>query len=143
MLLTVEIPQLYVPKFGFNPQQIGLQFLGLIIGSIIGEQLGGRLSDFWMKRRAKKLDRPADPEHRLWLSYLGFLLAMIGYIVFCVCLENSQVDHWTVSPIIGVALAGVGNQIVTAVLVTYALDCHVEQSASIGVFVNFIRSEWG
>lgn len=28
-------------------------------------------------------------------------------------------------------------------LVTYAVDCHTEHAASIGVFVNVIRSTWG
>ena len=44
---------------------------------------------------------------------------------------------------IGVAISAVGNQIVTTVLVTYAIDSHIEHSASIGVFVNLVRSTWG
>lgn len=142
VVLTVEIPQLFLPKFEFNPQQLGLQFLGMIVGSIIGEQLGGRLSDFWMKRRSKSIHGKPAPEHRLWLSYSGFLLAIVGLIVFCVRLQQAPQGHWNVTPIIGVGIAGCGNQIITTVLVTYAIDCHPEQSASIGVFVNFVRSTW-
>ncbi|KXT09188.1 hypothetical protein AC579_429 [Pseudocercospora musae] len=144
VLLTVEIPQLFVPKFGFNPQQIGLQFLGVIIGSIIGEQIGGKLSDVWMGRKAKSLGyRSPQPEYRLWLTYGGFLLAMVGLIIFGVRLEQASEGLWNVTPIVGIAIAAVGNQIVTTTLVTYAIDCHVEHSASIGVFVNAIRSTWG
>jgi hypothetical protein len=44
---------------------------------------------------------------------------------------------------VGIAIAAVGNQIVTTVLVTYAVDCHTEHAASIGVFVNMVRSTWG
>ncbi|KXT02868.1 hypothetical protein AC578_1811 [Pseudocercospora eumusae] len=144
VLLTVEIPQLFVPKFGFNPQQIGLQFLGVVIGSIIGEQIGGKLSDVWMGRKAKSLGyRSPQPEYRLWLSYGGFLLAMVGLIIFGVRFEQTPEGHWNVTPIVGIAIAAVGNQIVTTTLVTYAIDCHVEHSASIGVFVNAIRSTWG
>lgn len=143
--LTVEIPQLFIPKFEFNPQQIGLQFLGMIVGSIIGEQLGGPLSDWWMNRQTEKNGnnvRP-PPEYRLWLSYIGFTLAIVGFIVFGVQTYNATQGHWNVSPVIGIGIAACGNQIVTTVLVTYAIDCHHEQSASIGVFVNFIRSTWG
>jgi hypothetical protein len=32
VLMTVEIPSIFGTKFDFNPQQIGLQFLGLVIG---------------------------------------------------------------------------------------------------------------
>lgn len=50
---------------------------------------------------------------------------------------------WNISPVIGIAIAGVGNQIVTTVLITYAVDCHQEESASIGVFITFVRQVWG
>ena len=43
VLLTVEIPQLFAEKSHFDSEQIGLQFLGLVIGSVIGEQIGGYL----------------------------------------------------------------------------------------------------
>jgi uncharacterized protein YcfJ len=33
--------------FGLNTQQVGLQFLGIIIGSVVGEQIGGFISDRW------------------------------------------------------------------------------------------------
>lgn len=143
VMTTVEIPQLFLPKFGLNDQQLGLQFLGIIIGTVIGEQLGGALSDGWMSRKAKKIDGRPAPEHRLWLSYSGFLLTICGLVVFLVQTAHATQGKWNVTPIIGVAIAGAGNQIVTTVLVTYAIDCHPEQSASIGVFVNFVRQIWG
>ncbi|KAK8062413.1 MFS transporter [Apiospora hydei] len=143
VLLTVEIPQLFLPKFGLNPQQIGLQFLGMIVGSVIGEQIGGRLSDLWMNKKAKKLGHRPAPEHRLWLSYFGYALAMVGLIVFGVQIQNATKGHYTVTPIVGVGIAAAGNQLITTVLVTYAVDCHIEHSASIGVFVNVVRSTWG
>ncbi|KAI9730291.1 MAG: hypothetical protein M1818_008194 [Claussenomyces sp. TS43310] len=145
VLLTVEIPQIFTPKFEFNPQQIGLQFLGIIIGSVMGEQLGGYGSDWWMRRKAAKLGRTArvPPEHRIWLSYIGFATVIIGLVVFCVQVDNAKQFHWNVTPIIGIAIAGFGNQIITTVLVTYCVDCHHEHAASIGVFINLIRSTWG
>lgn len=148
VMTTVEVPQLFIPKFGFNSQQIGLQFLGVIIGTIIGEQLGGRLSDYWMRRQSMALkkkfggDTRAEPEFRLWLSYFGFMLVIVGEIVFLVRLQQAPQGHWNVTPVVGIAIAACGNQVVTTVLVTYAIDCHLEQAASIGVFVNFVRQVW-
>jgi hypothetical protein len=104
VLLTVEIPQIFEPKFGLNPQQIGLQFLGMIIGSVIGEQLAGRGSDFWMSWKAKKMgggDKRPPAEWRLWLSYGGFLLAMVGLLVFGIQTQNAKEGHWNVTPIVG------------------------------------------
>jgi len=143
----VEIPQIFLPKFRLNAQQIGLQFVGMIVGSIIGEQLAGRLSDVWMRRASirsqKRNGSPVQPEHRLWLSHFGFLLTIVGLIVFGIQTANAKEGHWNVTPIVGIAIAAAGNQIITTVLVTYAVDCHQDQSSSIGVFVNLIRSTWG
>ena len=43
---------------------------------------------------------------------------------------------------VGVAIAAAGGQVITTVLVTYAVDCHTEHSASIGAFVNVVRQTW-
>lgn len=143
VLITVELPQLFVKKFGFNAQQLGLQFLGIIIGSVIGEQLGGSLSDYWMNRKAKKSGVHTQPEYRLWLSYTGFVLTIVGVVVCLVRTEQTPQGKWNITPVIGIAIAGVGNQIVTTVLITYEVDCHEEESASIGVFFMFVRQIWG
>ncbi|KAF2141050.1 uncharacterized protein K452DRAFT_351714 [Aplosporella prunicola CBS 121167] len=143
VFLTVEIPQIFIPKFAFNPQQLGLQFLGMIIGSVIGEQMGGPLSDFWINRKTKSSARVRPPpEYRLWLSYGGFLLVLVGLIVFGVRIQQAPQNHWNVTPIVGIGIGSCGAQIVTTVLVTYAVDCHPEASSSIGVFINVIRSTW-
>jgi MFS family permease len=144
VLITVEIPQLFGEKFHFNTQQLGLQFLGVIIGSVIGEQIGGAMSDRWMRRGVKK-DTGVQPqsERRLWLSYPGYLLTIIGTIVFLVQTQHAPPLHWNVTPIVGSGIAAAGNQIVTTVLITYAVDCYKEEAASVGVFITFVRQIWG
>lgn len=144
VLITVEVPQLFAEKFHFNPQQLGLQFLGLIIGSIIGEQMGGHSSDLWMRWRAGKVaPRKPAPEFRLWLSYFGILLAICGIVVFLVRIDQAPEGHWNITPIIGAGIAAAGNQIVTTVLITYAIDSYPEEAGSIGVFITFVRQIWG
>lgn len=143
VMVTVEIPQLFGEKFGFNTQQLGLQFLGTIIGSLVGEILGGFSSDKWMIRKSRKSGGRPEPECRIWLSYAGYLLSVIGMIVFLVQIQNATSDHWNVSPIIGAGIAAVGNQIVTTVLITYAVDCYSDDAAAVGVFITFVRQIWG
>lgn len=137
---TVELPQNFTPKFGFNPQQIGLQFISIIIGSVMGEVLGGLGSDLWMSRHRSRSSNPR-PEHRIWLSYAGFATVICGLVVFTVQTDN--IHSYNVSPVVGLAISAFGNQVITTVLVTYAVDCHHEYSASIGVFINLVRSTWG
>lgn len=142
VMITIEIPQLFVEKFGFNTQQVGLQNVAIIIGSVIGEQMGGIASDKWMGWRARAARAPPDPEFRLWLSYGGYLLAICGVVVFLVQIEQAS-DEWNVTPVIGAAIAAVGNQLVTTVLITYAVDCYREEAAGVGVFITFVRQTWG
>jgi hypothetical protein len=142
ILITIEIPQLFVEKFHLNTEQVGLQNLSIIIGSLIGEQVGGIMSDQWMWRRQRKIKNFVHPEFRLWLSYIGYLLAICGVVVFLVRIEQAS-DKWNITPIIGAGIAAAGNQIVTTVLITYAVDCYREEAASIGVFITFVRQIWG
>lgn len=143
IMVTVEIPELFPELFGFNTQQNGLQMLAVIIGTIIGEQLGGRMSDLWMSRRRKKLHgRSPEPEFRLWLSYFGFTLCVIGLVVFLVQLYYAA-NTWNVTPLIGVGICSAGNQVVTTVLMTYSVDCYRNDAASVGVFITFVRQIWG
>lgn len=143
VLNSVEVPQLLQSKFELSAQGLGLQFLGLIIGSLLGEQLGGIMSDMWMNARAKKIGRKPAPEYRLWLSYIGFLLAIAGMVVFLVCTEQATQGQWSVKPVVGTGIAAFGNQVVTTVLTTYAVDTYPQDAGSVGVFINFVRSTWG
>lgn len=141
VMTTFEIPQIFPVKFGLNTQQVGLQMLAVIIGTIIGEQFGGILSDKWMCRRERKHKSPM-PEYRLWLSYAGYLLTICGVVVFLVQIQKAS-SHWNITPIIGVSIAAVGNQLVTTVMITYAVDCYPQDAAAIGVFITFVRQTWG
>jgi len=144
VLISVEIPQLFGRKFGFNTQQLGLQYIGLIVGNIIGEQIGGFSSDRWMSWRRKRVGPAAvQPEFRLWLSYLGHVCTIVGTVVFLCQIQTAEPMHWNVTPIIGAAIASAGVQIVTTVMVTYAVDCYREEAASVGVFITFVRQIWG
>ncbi|KNG90364.1 MFS multidrug transporter, partial [Aspergillus nomiae NRRL 13137] len=143
VLNSVEVPQLLQSKFGLNAEQLGLQFLGLIIGSLLGEQLGGFMSDMWMNARARRIGHKPAPEYRLWLSYIGYLLAIAGSVVFLVCTEQATEGKWTVAPVVGTGIAAFGNQVITTVLTTYAVDTYPQDAGSVGVFINFVRSTWG
>lgn len=177
IVMTVETGQLFPEKFGFNPQQVGLQNISLIVGSVIGEQMGGFLSDWWMWRRhnnklnfnnttkeaartgsdseasagagAGASDREdaaaaPQPEFRLWLGYPGFLLTVCGVVVYLVQVARAAGDGaWDVTPVVGSGIAAAGNQIVTTVMTTYAVDCYRDEAAAVGVFVNLVRQTWG
>lgn len=142
ILPSIEIPQIWPEKFGSNTQQVGLQFISQIVGSVIGEQVGGHLSDRWMWHRQRRCKQPPAPEYRLWISYIGIALAICGTVVFLVQTEKAS-PHWNITPLVGVAISAAGNQIVTTVYMTYAVDCNTSEAASVGVLITFVRQIWG
>ncbi|KAF9884698.1 hypothetical protein FE257_001327 [Aspergillus nanangensis] len=142
--LAVEIPLLFGSRFHFNGQQLGLQYLALMIGSVLGEQAGGPLSDFFMAHLRKQAEpgHRSAPESRLWISYFGYATTIAGLCVFAIQLEHAEAE-WDVSPLVGIAIAAFGNQMITTITITYSIDCHEGQSASIGVFFGLFRAVWG
>jgi hypothetical protein len=118
-----------------------VKYLGIIIGSLLGEQVGGIMSYPWMNR-TNQTPRGVRPEFRLWLSYIGCAFSIGGLIMFMTCLNNTG-DKWSVKPTIGAGIATAGNQIVTTVVVTYTIDCYPRDTSSIGAFITFVRQTWG
>ncbi|KAF5856998.1 hypothetical protein ETB97_006425 [Aspergillus alliaceus] len=143
VLITVEVPQLLQGKFGLNAEHLGLQFLGVMVGTVLGEQIGSPMSDYRINRRALHVTKAPEPGFRLWLSYPGIILTIADVIVFLVCTQKAPDGHWVVSPIVDTAVAAFGNQLVTTVMVTYAIDGHPDDAGSVGVFITSVRQAWG
>jgi hypothetical protein len=53
----------------------------------------------------------------LQASYVGFICMIVGLVMFCILLSQTEPMHYNVRPIIGIGIAGFGNQIVSNFLV--------------------------
>ncbi|GAD96717.1 predicted protein [Paecilomyces variotii No. 5] len=117
--ITVELPSQFAELFHFNAQQIGLQYISVVIGAVLGEH----------------------PAHRLWIGYIGFVTTVVGIIVWGAELQKVADSHdsWNVKPLVGAAIANFGSQVVTTTLITFAIDTHEGRSAGVGVFVTLVR----
>ncbi|KAJ5695215.1 hypothetical protein N7455_001882 [Penicillium solitum] len=138
--LSVEMPAVFGSKFGFDSQQIGLQFIPVIIGCVLGEQLSGPMCD-WFLGRVRKAKGDACPADRLWLSYIAFGTVFAGVLTWGFQLENAIA--WNVTPSVGIAIASFGNQMQTTILTTFAVESKRDRASQVGVFVNFCRQLWG
>lgn len=125
-MLTVEIPQLFGTRFELGPEKIGLQFLGIIVGTILGEMFNAVVLKLMNRRTVENQRRAVNPNNYLFASYLGFVCMIVGLVVFCVLLGNTTPGHYEVSPIIGIGVAGFGNQLVSNFLINckFWLDYH-------------------
>lgn len=141
--LGVELTSIYHQKFDFNPQQIGLQFLAFILGCILGEQIGGWIADLWMACNRRSTKYVYSSEDRLWLAYPGFLCCIIGLAVYGICIAEINDGKWRFSPLVGIFLASFGLQIVTTILITYAIDLSPENASEISLFITVFRQVLG
>ncbi|GAO51204.1 MFS general substrate transporter [Saitoella complicata NRRL Y-17804] len=137
VVFTVLVPQVFGEKFHLNEGQIGLQFISLVVGAIIGEQLAGPFSDWVVKYRSRT--RTRTPEMRLIAAYPGFAAAIAGIVAWGVTLDQAAPGHWTIKPDIASAVAMGGLQIVTTVCTTYAVECYRDEAPQVSAFLTFTR----
>ncbi|KAG2736678.1 hypothetical protein G9P44_000768 [Scheffersomyces stipitis] len=143
IVLIVEMPQTFGAIFELSPQALGLHYIALIVGSCIGEGLAGPLSDWWMARSIKKRNGQRVIADRLFISYNGYLLVIVGLVVWGVYLDRAQPGHWKINALIGSAIIAAGNNIVATVLITFAIDCNPACAADIGLYMTFVRQVYG
>ncbi|KAF5389272.1 hypothetical protein D9757_003543 [Collybiopsis confluens] len=157
VLLTVEIPALLGAKYQLNTQQVGLQFVAPFLGSLLGEPIAGYGSDKWMQYRVGKAKGEREPEWRLPFAIPGFLIAILGLMIFGEQLQRTRAGVWNVTPDIGSAIALFGVQLVTseplsasrvqrqftlasaAVCTTYAIESQPNHTSQAAILVAFIR----
>ncbi|PSR71886.1 hypothetical protein PHLCEN_2v12230 [Hermanssonia centrifuga] len=128
--------------FHLSPGPIGLQFISLIIGAVLGEQLAGLGSDLLANTRTKRAGGIRLPEYRLPLVYPGFVLAIIGVIIWGVQLQNATPGVWNVTPDVGSAIAMFGLQIITTICTTYAIESYQSEAASVSAFLTVVRQTY-
>ncbi|GAA5867166.1 hypothetical protein JCM8547_006261 [Rhodosporidiobolus lusitaniae] len=140
VLLTIEIPALLGRRAVLNSQQIGLQFIGAILGAFLGEIIAGKGSDLWMRYRTKRANGNREPEFRLPFALPGYLFGAVGIIVFGIQLQNMTPGHWNVTPVVGVAIAIFGLQLVTTTAYSYALESQPAHLVGrVAPFISFVR----
>ncbi|KIW90026.1 uncharacterized protein Z519_09456 [Cladophialophora bantiana CBS 173.52] len=137
ILPAVTVAILFTKIYHFKTGAIGLMLgLPLLVGSALGEFLSGPFSDWFMYRYAKKHGGERKPEARLPASLGSLLLCPTGIIIYGVCLYHKT--HW-MGPVMGMAIASFGLQLVTTVSYAYCSDCYKPQSGEISSLYNFWR----
>ncbi|CAK7204856.1 hypothetical protein SEUCBS139899_007618 [Sporothrix eucalyptigena] len=137
ILPAISMAKIYGAKYGFASGSIGLcTGIPLVIGTLIGELSGGKLSDIIIYRLAKKNNGRAKPEHRLYLTCLSAFLGPTGMIIFGVCLQK---NYTYIAPLVGLSVGVCGLQITSTCLYAYLSDCYRPQTPESAVLMNLGR----
>jgi hypothetical protein len=106
-LLFTTFPLVFQYQYGFSTGTIGLTYLGMGVGSLIGLTTGGVWSDRLYKKKAK--EGAWKPEYRLLPLVPGCLCIPIG--LFWYGWSAQAKVHWIV-PIVGTMFMGLGTNMV-------------------------------
>ncbi|KAI0440827.1 cycloheximide resistance protein [Xylaria telfairii] len=142
--------EVFQGAYGFSTSLVGLSFIGLGVGSLIGVVIYSSTSDKYITKKAAEADRLAEetgkekqgmkPEYRLPLLPLGAICIPIGLFIYGWTAEKKV--HWIV-PIIGTAFGGIGNILVFFSIQTYLVDAFTIYAASALASNTIIRSVAG
>lgn len=112
-ILFTTFPLVFQAQYGFKSGAVGLTYIGLGLGSIIGLAYAGIVTD--KIYRKKSLDGPVKPEYRIVPLIPGAFAIPIG--LFWYGWSTQYKTHWIV-PEIGTVFVGIGINVLMMVCIT-------------------------
>jgi multidrug resistance protein len=102
-ILYITLPTTFIEEYGWARKKLGLAYLGVAVGNLIGMAIGFGVSDAIVKRRAAKGD--VRPENRLVPMRYLWPLVGVGLVIYGWTAEKNT--HW-IGPMIGTGVFSVG-----------------------------------
>lgn len=137
-LLFTTITLVFEEQYHFSQGSVGLSFLGIGVGSMIGLVLFGALSDKTVKKMSAKGEM--KPEYRLPPLIPGSLIIPIGLFIYGWTADKRV--HW-IAPIIGTSMVGLGLLATFMPVQTYLVDAYHIHAASAIAANTVLRSLMG
>lgn len=104
-LLMTAMPALFEKQYGFSTGSVGLSYLGIGVGSLIGLAFVGATIDHLASYLTKKHGGESKPEYRLPALIVASVPIPVGLLMYGWTAEKNE--HW-ILPIIGTAFLGTG-----------------------------------
>ena len=148
-LMFTSITTVFQTSYGFSPSNVGLVYLGLGVGSLVGVAYFSISSDRNIKKKAAEADRIAaemgtepegmKPEYRLSPLIVGAVLLPLGFFFYGWTAEFPDKVHWMV-PIVSHLFIGIANMIIFLALQMYLVDAYTVYAASALAANTVVRS---
>lgn len=126
--------------YNFSSAMVGLSFLSVFIGAVIGALWAGIMGDKIALYLARRNGGIREPEHRLWVLLASAIIGAVGFILWGVGAANGL--HF-MGLIIGVAMVEIAVVTGASVSIAYDVDCFKEIAGETLILVMVIRNTLG
>ncbi|CAK7202204.1 hypothetical protein SEUCBS139899_004926 [Sporothrix eucalyptigena] len=126
-LMFTSVTEVFESTYGFSTNTVGLVYLGLGVGSMIGMIFFSAMSDRYTRKMAAKEGQGMKPEYRLQMLPLGAVLLPVGFFIYGWTAQYHK--HW-IAPIIGMVVIGFANLVIFMSLQLYLVDAFTVYAAS-------------
>ena len=134
-LLFTTMTLVFQQQYGFSSGNVGLTFLGIGVGSLLGLIIFGLVSDLIVKQMSQKGEM--KPEYRLPPLIPGSLLIPLGLLWYGWTVEKDE--HW-ILPILGTMFVGLGLMATFMPINVYLVDAYTIYAASALAASTVLRS---
>ncbi|OAL06115.1 MFS general substrate transporter [Phaeosphaeriaceae sp. SRC1lsM3a] len=128
---------LQAPPYSWSPQINGLINIPGLLGNLFGAWAGGDLVDIWCKRRTKSNLGIFEPESRLYLLIIPFLLTSAGCVLFGYGVQETL--SW-VSLFFGYGMISVALTAAPTITMAYVSDCALPVNSDALLLVNGLKN---
>ncbi|KAF1940505.1 MFS general substrate transporter [Clathrospora elynae] len=128
---------LQAPPYNWSPQINGLINIPGILGNLFGAWAGGNLMDRWCTYRTKKNGGIYEPESRLYMVIIPFMITIAGCIVFGYGVQNAL--SW-VSLFFGYGMVAVALTAIPTITMSYVSDCALPVNSDVLLLVNGLKN---
>ncbi|EPE04833.1 cycloheximide resistance protein [Ophiostoma piceae UAMH 11346] len=136
-LMFTSVTEVFQSVYGFDSDIVGLVYLGLGVGSLVGMAYFSLMSDRHIRKMAAKEGQGMKPEYRLHPMPVGAILLPIGFFIYGWTAEYHK--HW-IAPIIGMVVIGFANLIIFMAIQIYLVDAFSIYAASALAANTIVRS---
>lgn len=126
--------------YNFSSAMVGLSFLSVFIGAVIGALWAGIMGDKIALYLARRNGGIREPEHRLWVLLASAIIGAVGFILWGVGAANGL--HF-MGLVIGVAMVEIAVVTGASVSISYDVDCFKEIAGETLILVMVIRNTLG
>ncbi|KLU88682.1 cycloheximide resistance protein [Magnaporthiopsis poae ATCC 64411] len=136
-LMFTSFTPVFQQYYGFTTSNVGLVFLGMGVGSMLGLLYYSLTSDSYIRKQAATDGQGMKPEYRLKLMPLAAIIFPAGFFLYGWTAQNRV--HWIV-PLIGHAIIGASNLTLFMCMQLYLVDTFSMYAASALAANTVVRS---